>query len=90
MFPSTRLSRLRRTRALRNMITETNLSPSDFVCPVFVEEEIAQNIPITSMPGQFRIAEKNLNLHLMMTSRNDRFSSNWNLMKCLCMWCVSD
>lgn len=64
MFPSTRLSRLRRTRALRNMITETNLSPSDFVCPVFVEEEIAQNIPITSMPGQFRIAEKNLNLHI--------------------------
>lgn len=64
MFPSTRMSRLRRSAPLRNMIAETNLAPYNFVYPIFVEEQIEENTPIISMPGQYRIAEKNLNLHI--------------------------
>lgn len=64
MFPITRLSRLRRSSFLRDMIAETNLRIDDFIYPVFVEEEIEDNVPISSMPGQYRIAEKNLTTHI--------------------------
>src|SRR4051794_23412762 len=50
-FPRTRLRRLRRTGALRDLVRETTLSPSDFVLPVFVEEGLDGSSPIASMPG---------------------------------------
>lgn len=53
-FPTTRLRRLRRTPALRSMVRESALSPSDFIWPVFVMEGTDAEEPIASMPGVVR------------------------------------
>ena len=37
-FPSRRLRRLRSSEKMRELMQETVLSPSDFICPVFVQE----------------------------------------------------
>src|SRR3954467_685143 len=50
-FPATRLRRLRRTGALRDLVRETTLAPSDLVLPLFVEEGLEGRTPISSMPG---------------------------------------
>ena len=50
-FPQTRLRRLRATHALRGLVRETNLSPTDFVYPMFVAHGIDRREPIPSMPG---------------------------------------
>jgi porphobilinogen synthase len=43
--------RLRRTPAIRNLVRETTLNPSDFILPLFVSEKISERRPIPSMPG---------------------------------------
>ena len=53
-FPTTRLRRLRRTPALRSMVREATLAPSDFIWPVFVMEGTDTEEPIASMPGVVR------------------------------------
>jgi porphobilinogen synthase len=55
-FPIHRPRRLRRTEALRRMVRETSLSPSDFVYPLFVMEGKAERRPIASMPGIFNLS----------------------------------
>jgi porphobilinogen synthase len=50
-FPQTRLRRLRATRALRGLVRETQLAPSDFVYPMFVAHGIDRREPIAAMPG---------------------------------------
>jgi porphobilinogen synthase len=50
-FPVVRPRRLRRTPALRRLVAETHLHPSDLVLPLFVKEGIAEPRPIASMPG---------------------------------------
>jgi porphobilinogen synthase len=50
-FPTTRLRRLRRTGALRDLVRETTLAPSDLVMPMFVQEGLDGSTPIGSMPG---------------------------------------
>lgn len=59
-FPGTRLRRLRKTEALRNLVREVRLHPSDLIYPVFVEEGIDSPQPVTSMPGISRIPESKL------------------------------
>lgn len=53
-FPRHRLRRLRRNAAIRRMVQETSLSPSDLIYPVFVTHGRDQQIPIASMPGHYR------------------------------------
>jgi porphobilinogen synthase len=53
-FPASRPRRLRRTAALRGLVRETDLSPSDLIAPLFVKEGMAEPVPIGSMPGQFQ------------------------------------
>jgi porphobilinogen synthase len=55
-FPQTRLRRLRATRALRGLVRETNLTPSDFVYPMFVAHGIDRREPIEAMPGVDRLS----------------------------------
>ena len=43
--------RLRRTEAVRRLVRETHLTPSNLVLPVFVREGAAAPVPIASMPG---------------------------------------
>ena len=50
-FPASRLRRLRRTPALRDLVAETSLSPSNLIAPLFVREGIEQPHPIESLPG---------------------------------------
>ena len=50
-FPAARMRRLRRTPALRRLVAETQLRPSDLVLPLFVKEAIAEPRPVPSMPG---------------------------------------
>jgi len=45
---------LRRTAAIRALVAETQLRPSDFILPVFITEGRDINEPISSMPGYFR------------------------------------
>jgi len=53
-FPEIRLRRLRRTEGLRKMLGTTLPGPEKFIWPVFVVEGGGKEIPIESMPGQFR------------------------------------
>ena len=50
-FPVHRPRRLRRTEALRRMVRETELRPSDFIYPLFVVEGRGVRKPVPSMPG---------------------------------------
>jgi porphobilinogen synthase len=53
-FPDARPRRLRRTPALRRLVAETHLHPSELILPMFVREGIAEPRPIASMPGVFQ------------------------------------
>ena len=53
-FPQHRPRRLRRTPALRALIRQLELAPTDFIAPLFVKEGIAEPIEIPSMPGQYQ------------------------------------
>lgn len=50
-FPEYRLRRLRRTSALRNLVRETSLHPSQLVLPLFVRNGTRLRNAIGSMPG---------------------------------------
>jgi porphobilinogen synthase len=54
-FPTTRLRRLRRTPALRELVRETTLSPQDLLLPIFVEAGLNGRTPIDAMPGVDRL-----------------------------------
>src|SRR5436305_8954989 len=53
-FPSYRPRRLRRTAALRKLVRETFLRPSQFVLPLFVRSGTGVRQPIDAMPGVFQ------------------------------------
>ncbi|HZL16072.1 MAG TPA: porphobilinogen synthase [Verrucomicrobiae bacterium] len=53
---STRLRRLRRTPAIRELVRETRLHPSMLVAPLFVRPGIRIREPIGSMPGVVRLS----------------------------------
>jgi porphobilinogen synthase len=55
-FPKTRLRRLRASRALRGLVRETQLSPADFVYPLFVAHGLDRREPIEAMPGIDRLS----------------------------------
>ncbi len=50
-FPTARPRRLRRTAALRRLVAQTSVQPSDLLLPMFVKEGIGEPQPIVSMPG---------------------------------------
>lgn len=50
-----RLRRMRRTEALRALVRETHVQPSDLIYPIFVREGQTEPEPIVSMPGQSRL-----------------------------------
>ncbi len=53
-FPLTRMRRLRRTPALRELVRETRLDAGDLVLPLFIEATLSSPQPIDSMPGVSR------------------------------------
>jgi porphobilinogen synthase len=50
-FPSYRPRRLRRTEALRSLVRETVLAPSQLVLPLFVRSGTGVRVPVSSMAG---------------------------------------
>ena len=50
-FPVERPRRLRQTPALRRLVSQTRLSPSDLVLPLFVREGVDEPVAIGAMPG---------------------------------------
>lgn len=55
-----RLTRWRRTSALRDLCRQTRLAPADFVEPVFVVDDPAKAGPIASLPGVVRSSLQHL------------------------------
>lgn len=55
-FPENRPRRLRRTEALRRMVRETTLAPSNLVYPLFVAPGNGVKREISSLPGQFHFS----------------------------------
>ena len=55
-FPATRMRRLRATGLLRDMVRETELTPSHLVLPMFVELGTDSRTPIEAMPGVERLS----------------------------------
>ena len=59
-FPTVRLRRLRRTAALRRLVQETHLVPSQLVWPLFVTHGEAVRRPVTAMPGVHQLSPDEL------------------------------
>ncbi len=53
-YPSLRLRRSRKNDWSRRLIEENNLTPSDFILPIFLIEGKNKKIPIKSMPEVYR------------------------------------
>lgn len=54
MYPLRRNRRLRQSAAIRHLVRETIITPSDFLVPLFVVEGKGVKEAIPSMPGYFR------------------------------------
>jgi porphobilinogen synthase len=59
-FPVSRLRRLRKTTALRDMFRETVITPTDFIYPLFIVEGEDVKKEISSMPAQFQLSIDNV------------------------------
>ena len=55
-YPLARPRRLRRTAALRTLVSETRLSPADLIWPIFLTEGSDLGVPVPSMPGVERLS----------------------------------
>lgn len=55
-FPTTRARRLRRTSAIRDLVREHALTPSDFILPLFVQHGSTPETPIEALPGHARVS----------------------------------
>ena len=53
-FPNLRLRRSRKNDWSRRLIEENNLTPSDFILPIFLIDGKNKKIPVKSMPGVYR------------------------------------
>ncbi len=53
-YPSLRLRRSRKNNWSRRLVEENNLTPNDFILPVFLIDGKNKRLPIKTMPGVFR------------------------------------
>ena len=56
VFPVTRLRRNRASAALRSLVREVEVNPSDFVAPLFLVPGSGVKKEISSLPGQFHFS----------------------------------
>ncbi|HEV8304004.1 MAG TPA: porphobilinogen synthase [Gemmatimonadales bacterium] len=59
-FPTLRMRRLRRTPALRRLVQETHLVPSQLVWPLFVTHGEGVRRPVAAMPGVHQVSPDEL------------------------------
>src|SRR5215510_2052244 len=62
---SKRYRRLRSSKAVRDLVAETELSPRNFIVPIFLVEGKKLNEPIASMPGYFRLSVDMLSAEIL-------------------------
>lgn len=89
-FPNVRLRRLRKNLALRDLLQETRLFTSDFICPIFVEDGIKvakdietmkeiKRLPLSDIVNEIELILK-LGLKSIIlfgiTSQKDEFASS--------------
>jgi porphobilinogen synthase len=55
-FPNSRMRRMRRDDFSRRLMRETEITPADFIYPVFVLEGTGERETVTSMPGVERMS----------------------------------
>lgn len=55
-FPKTRLRRLRKSAALRSLVSETQLNIDKLILPLFIKHGSGVKNPIASMPGHFQLS----------------------------------
>src|ERR1700722_13011794 len=55
-FPTQRLRRLRSSPAMRDLVRETHLQPSQFILPLFVCPGEGVRREIGSMPGNYQLS----------------------------------
>ena len=67
-YPTTRLRRVRKSKWIRNLISENQLSASDLILPIFVREGKKKIEKINTMPGVYRYSVDNLG-HIMKKVR---------------------
>ena len=60
-FPIRRLRRLRTSSKMRELVQETSLDPRDFICPVFVQEDLKSRVKVDSMADIERLPLDDLN-----------------------------
>ena len=60
-YPNTRMRRIRKNSALREMLAETTLSKADLIQPIFIKEDLEGREAIKSMPGINRLGLDILN-----------------------------
>ncbi|PIN97566.1 MAG: porphobilinogen synthase [Nitrosopumilus sp. CG10_big_fil_rev_8_21_14_0_10_33_7] len=60
-FPIRRLRRLRTSGKMRELVQQTTLSPKDFICPVFVQEDLKSRVKIESMSEIERLPLSDVN-----------------------------
>ncbi len=53
-FPTQRPRRLRSTPAIRDLFSEVDLSPRDFIAPMFIREALSDRREISTLPGVFQ------------------------------------
>src|SRR5690242_21482625 len=59
-FPTFRPRRLRRTAALRRLVSDVQLNAADLVLPMFVREGASEPVPVASMPGVVQHTQESL------------------------------
>ena len=69
-YPSLRLRRNRKNSWSRRLVSENNLSPNDFILPIFLIEGKNKTQPIKSMPGVYRYTINRLGIILDRAIKN--------------------
>ncbi len=69
-YPSLRLRRSRKNDWSRRLIEENNLTPNDFILPIFIVDGKNKKIPIKSMPGVYRYSLDKLSLIIDKAIKN--------------------
>ena len=64
-FPSLRLRRSRKNDWSRRLVEENNLTPNDFILPIFLIDGKNKKQSIKSMPGVYRYSLDKLDLLLI-------------------------
>ncbi|SNT61468.1 porphobilinogen synthase [Asanoa hainanensis] len=59
-FPTDRPRRLRVNQAVRRLVEETKLAPSELVLPMFVKEGLTEPRPLSAMPGVVQHSRESL------------------------------